>query len=124
MHCKKQIPESEVPAMLRKYGGEILLESFGPLWERKYRKKAHWIRGEGCPQCQFTGLSGLTAAQEFLVIDHKNRKFLKEGNIEKLEDSMKEKSLLKMEEIVWKFAWQGRIPIEQAGELTNQLKSG
>jgi hypothetical protein len=49
---------------------------------------------------------------------------LKEGNIEKLEDSMKEKSLLKMEEIVWKFAWQGRIPIEQAGELTNQLKSG
>jgi len=124
VHCKRQIPENEVPAMLRKYGGEILLESYGTLWERKYRKKANWIRGEGCPQCQFTGLSGLTAAQEFLVIDHKNRKFLKEGNIEKLEDSMKEKSLLKMEEIVWKFAWQGRIPIEQAGELTNQLKSG
>lgn len=123
-YCKKQIPESELPALLRKYGGEILLETYGPLWERKYKKKANWIRGEGCPQCQFTGLSGLTAAQEFLVIDHKNRKFLKEGNIEKLEESMKEKSLLRMEEIVWKFAWQGRIPIEQAGELTNQLKSG
>jgi type IV secretory pathway ATPase VirB11/archaellum biosynthesis ATPase len=123
-YCKKQIPASEVPALLRKYGGEILLESWGPLWERKYRKEGNWIRGEGCAQCQFTGLSGVTAAQEFLVIDHKNRKFLKEGNIEKLEDSMKEKSLLKMEEVVWKFAWQGRIPIEQAGELTNQLKSG
>lgn len=123
-YCKKHIAEGEVPTLLRKYGGEILLETYGPLWERKYRKKSNWIRGEGCPQCQFTGLSGLTAAQEFLVIDHKNRKFLKEGNIEKLEDSMKEKSLLKMEEIVWKFAWQGRIPIEQAGELTNQLKSG
>lgn len=123
-YCKKQLADSEVPTLLRKYGGEILLETYNTLWERKYKKRANWIKGEGCPQCQFTGLSGLTAAQEFLVIDHKNKKFLKEANIEKLEESMKEKSLLRMEEVVWKFAWQGRIPIDQAGELTNQLKTG
>jgi len=123
-HCKRTVADNEIASLLRKYGGEILLESYGPLWERKYKKKAGWIKSEGCPQCQFTGLAGMTAAQEFMVIDHKNRKFLKEGNIEKLEESMKEKSHLRMEEIVWKFAWQGRIPIDQAGELTNQLKSG
>jgi type II secretory ATPase GspE/PulE/Tfp pilus assembly ATPase PilB-like protein len=123
-HCKLLVHDSEVGQLLRKYGGEILLESYGPLWERKYKKKAGWIKSEGCPACNFTGLAGMTAAQEFMVVDHKNRKFVKEGNIEKLEDAMKEKSHLKMEEVVWKFAWQGRIPMEQAGELTNQLKSG
>jgi type II secretory ATPase GspE/PulE/Tfp pilus assembly ATPase PilB-like protein/intein/homing endonuclease len=122
-HCRREIEEGEVARLLRRYGGEIPMESLGPLWEKKYRRKAKWIEGEGCPQCQFTGLSGMTAAQEFLVIDHKNRGYLKEGNMVKLEESMKEKSLLRMEEIAWRLAWQGRIPMSQAGELTNQLKS-
>jgi len=121
--CKKTIADNEIASILRKNGGELLLETFGPLWAKKYRQKPAWIQGEGCPQCQFTGLSGLTAAQEFLIIDKKNKKHLKEGNIEKLEESMKERSLLSMEETIWKFAWLGRIPISQAGELTNQLKS-
>lgn len=123
-HCKRDVQENEVRALLRKHGGEILLETADSTWARKYRDHARWIEGEGCTQCNFTGLSGMLAAQEFLVIDRKNRGALKEGNMEILEASMKERSLPTMEETVWRLAWLGKVPLSQAGEVTNQLKSG
>lgn len=122
-HCKFPLETREVGPSLRKNGGEILLETYNGIWERKYRSHAQWSEGQGCPQCQFTGLLGMTPAQEFLIIDQKNKKFLKEGNIDKLTESMRERSLLTMEETVWKLAWQGKIPVSQAGEITNQLKN-
>jgi type II secretory ATPase GspE/PulE/Tfp pilus assembly ATPase PilB-like protein len=121
--CTHNVPERDVKGLLRRHGGEILLQTCGPKWERHYRKKPAWILGEGCPQCNFTGLSGMVAAQEFLPIDRKNKKLLKEGDMEGLANSMVERSMPTLEEVAWRMAWLGQIPLDQAGELTDQLKN-
>lgn len=121
--CAQEVRADEVKGLLRKHGGEIRLETCGPKWERRYKRPARWLEAEGCPQCGFTGLSGMTAAQEFLVIDAKNKKSLKEGNIEALAASMTERSLPTIEETVWRLAWMGKITMGQAGELTDQIKN-
>jgi type II secretory ATPase GspE/PulE/Tfp pilus assembly ATPase PilB-like protein len=122
--CKQSIAPEDLKPLLRKLGGELLLEIKDREWTEHYGKSANWVQSEGCPLCNYSGLKGVIAGQEFLVIDKKCETYLKEGNIEKLELAMKEKSLLTMEEVAWKLAWLGKIPIEQAGELTNQLKNG
>jgi hypothetical protein len=121
--CRREVGQEEVKGLLRRHGGEIRLETCGPRWEKRYRKNARWVEAEGCPQCGFTGLSGMIAAQEFLVIDAKNRKALKEGDLAGLSASMEERSLPTMEETVWRLAWLGKITIGQAGELTDQIKN-
>lgn len=123
-HCQQPIPEKEIGQALRQNSGEILLETYNAVWEKKYRKKAKWVESLGCYRCRFTGLLGMSAAQEFLIIDKDNKKFLREGNVSKISESMKEKGLLTMEQSVWKLAWQGIIPVTQAGEVTNQLRTG
>lgn len=121
--CIREINSADVKSQLRRHGGEIRLETCGPKWERKYKRGPRWVEGEGCSQCDFTGLQGMTAAQEFLVIDAKNKKFLKSGDMEALAASMVERSLPTIEETVWRLAWLGKITIAQAGELTDQLKN-
>lgn len=121
--CTREIGSTDIKSVLRKHGGEIRLETCGPKWERKYRKDARWVEGDGCPSCSFTGVSGMMAAQEFLVLDAKNKKSLKDGNMDALTASMVERSLPTIEETVWRLAWLGKIPVSQAGELTDQLKN-
>lgn len=121
--CAKELPESEIKALLRRHGGEVLMETWDSKWRTKYRRGPKWVEGEGCPHCNFTGLLGMMAAQEFLIIDSKNKKALKEGHVDRLAASMVERSLPTMTETAWRLAWLGRTPIGQAGELTDQLKS-
>lgn len=121
--CAREIKGSDIKTLLRRHGGEIRLETCGPKWERHYRKKAKWLEGDGCTSCSFTGIQGMMAAQEFLVIDTKNKKALKDGNMESLAGSMIERSLPTIEESVWRMAWLGKVSMSQAGELTDQLKN-
>jgi type II secretory ATPase GspE/PulE/Tfp pilus assembly ATPase PilB-like protein len=121
-HCRKQLPTKESMPLLRAMGGELMVHGKNNEWQDKYQREPSWIIAPGCPICDFTGIKGRCVAQEFLIIDSENKIHLKEGNIPALRASMQAKKMPSMKEVAWRLAWQGKITIQQAGELTNQLE--
>lgn len=120
--CKKSITSKEATALLRAMGGELIAHNKDSEWQDKYQRQPTWIVAPGCSGCDFTGIKGRCVAQEFLIIDNDNKGFLKDGNVPALRESMRIRKMPAMKEVAWRLAWQGKITIQQAGELTNQLE--
>jgi len=122
--CQKSIPPNEIEEKLHRHGGIESVTLYQDAWRKSHPHilQDNWLEGEGCPSCQFTGILGKTALQEFLLINKENKAYLKGGNVNALEDYMKERGFQRMEDVAWKYAWMGRIPVSQAAEITNMLE--
>ncbi len=122
--CTKILNPREAEEEIQKNGGIQRVLAFLDRWKKKHPQygDGKWKKSEGCTTCRFTGVQGKTAIQEFLVINKNNKKHLKEGNVAALQQSMQERELYNLETTAWKLAWMGKIPIFEAGKLTDTLE--
>jgi type II secretory ATPase GspE/PulE/Tfp pilus assembly ATPase PilB-like protein len=125
--CTRTLPLNEAEEQIQAHGGLQRVLAFSDQWKSRHphtgeKGQGIWKTSDGCPACRFTGVQGKTAIQEFLIIHQHNKKYLKEGNIGSLQDSMKELGLYNLETTAWKMAWKGKISIKEAGRFTNTLE--
>lgn len=122
--CSRTMNSTEAEHEIQKNGGLSRYLGYVDRWKQRYPHigDGKWKKADGCSSCRFTGVQGKTALQEFLIISKDNKKYLKEGNVGALQNSMLERELYSLETTAWKLAWMGKIPITEAGRLTNSLE--
>lgn len=122
--CSKTLSSKDAEEEIHREGGIQRVLAFVDRWKKKHPHigDGRWKKADGCSSCRFTGVQGKTAIQEFLIIGKNNKKYLKEGNVSALQSSMHERELYNLETTAWKLAWMGKIPIKEAGQLTDTLE--